>query len=151
NDSDPDGDPLTAVLVTGPSHGTLTLNANGSFTYVPAANYNGGGSFTYKANDGQAGSNVATVTITLRSVNDPPIANPDTKTTAEDTPLTFPASDLTANDSPGPPDESAQTLTVTAVTATASTHGTVSLSSGNVTYTPAANYNGAASFSYTVC
>ena len=39
NDTDPDGDPLTAVLVTGPSHGTLTLNANGSFTYTPAANY----------------------------------------------------------------------------------------------------------------
>ena len=54
NDTDPDGDPLTAVLVTGPSHGTLTLNANGSFTYTPAANYNGPDSFTYRASDGTA-------------------------------------------------------------------------------------------------
>ena len=52
NDSDPDGDPLTAVLVTGPAHGTLTLNANGSFTYTPTANYTGPDSFIYRASDG---------------------------------------------------------------------------------------------------
>ena len=49
------------MLVSGPAHGSLTLNADGSFTYTPAANYNGPDSFTYKANDGQADSNVATV------------------------------------------------------------------------------------------
>jgi hypothetical protein len=53
NDSDLDGNPITAVLVSGPSHGTLTLNANGSFSYTPAANYNGSDTFTYKANDGR--------------------------------------------------------------------------------------------------
>ena len=52
NDSDVDSVSLTAVLVTGPAHGTLTLNADGSFTYTPAANFNGSDSFTYKANDG---------------------------------------------------------------------------------------------------
>ena len=52
NDSDPDGDPLTAVLVTGPSHGSLTLNANGSFSYTPAADFAGSDSFTYRASDG---------------------------------------------------------------------------------------------------
>ena len=59
NDTDADGDPLTAVVVTGPAHGTLTLNANGSFTYTPAANYNGADRFTYRANDGTANSNNA--------------------------------------------------------------------------------------------
>lgn len=65
NDTDPDPDTLTAVQVSGPSHGTLTLNANGSFTYQPNAGYVGGDSFTYKANDGALDSNVATVTITV--------------------------------------------------------------------------------------
>ena len=53
NDTDMDGDALTAVLVSGPAHGTLTLNPDGSFTYTPAANYNGADTFTYKANDGR--------------------------------------------------------------------------------------------------
>ena len=52
NDSDLDGDPLTAVLMSGPSNGALTLNADGSFTYTPNANFNGEDSFTYVANDG---------------------------------------------------------------------------------------------------
>src|SRR5207249_3713887 len=53
NDTDADlGTTLTAIQVTGPAHGTLALNATGSFTYTPAANYNGSDSFTYKANDG---------------------------------------------------------------------------------------------------
>src|SRR2546425_2590286 len=56
NDTDVDGDPLTAILVNGPAHGTLSLNSDGSFTYTPALNYNGPDSFTYKANDGQVDS-----------------------------------------------------------------------------------------------
>ena len=55
--------PLTATLVSGPAHGTLTLNADGGFTYTPDANFNGTDSFTYTASDGTADSNVATVTI----------------------------------------------------------------------------------------
>ena len=56
-DSDIDGDPLTVALVTGPAHGTLTLNGDGSFTYTPDADYNGPDSFTYRVNDGTANSN----------------------------------------------------------------------------------------------
>src|SRR5207249_2981384 len=74
NDTDVDSPALTAVVVTGPGHGALTLNANGSFTYTPAANFNGSDSFTYKANDGQADSNVATVALTINPVNDAPVA-----------------------------------------------------------------------------
>src|SRR5205814_1952664 len=78
NDSDVDGDPLTAVLDSGPSHGNLTLNGNGSFTYTPAANYNGADSFTYHASDGSLSSNSATVAITITPVNDAPVAGNDT-------------------------------------------------------------------------
>src|SRR5947208_5477584 len=70
NDSDVDaGTTLTAALVAAPAHGTATVNANGSFTYTPAANYNGSDSFTYRASDGALTSNVATATITVVAVN----------------------------------------------------------------------------------
>ena len=68
NDTDPQGDPLTAQLVSGPSHGTLTLTINGSFVYTPVANFAGIDSFTYKATDGTTTSNIATVTITVGTV-----------------------------------------------------------------------------------
>jgi len=63
---------LTAILISGPTHGTLTLNSDGSFTYIPSLNFNGPDSFTYKANDGQADSAPATAHITVTPVNDPP-------------------------------------------------------------------------------
>ena len=66
----------------------LTLNANGTFTYTPAANYNGSDTFTYHANDGTGNSNIATVTITVNAINDAPVAVNDAYTTNEDTPLT---------------------------------------------------------------
>src|SRR5947208_12991192 len=72
NDSDVDGDALSAVLVSPPTHGVLTLNTNGGFTYLPATNYNGGDSFTYQANDGALDSGIATVNITITAVNDAP-------------------------------------------------------------------------------
>ena len=65
NDTDPDGNPLTAVKVTEPGHGAVTLNANGSFAYTPATDYTGSDSFTYTANDGSLDSNVATVDLTV--------------------------------------------------------------------------------------
>src|SRR5262249_3164881 len=65
NDTDADGDALKAVLVSGPSHGPLTLNADGSFIYKPAHNFRGTDSFTYRASDGALTSGVATVTITV--------------------------------------------------------------------------------------
>src|SRR5262249_41918894 len=84
NDSDIDGDPLTATLVTSPTHGSLAFNADGSFTYTPQANYNGSDSFQYAAYDGAAFSFIRTVTLTVTSVNDAPVANNDSYTTAED-------------------------------------------------------------------
>ena len=71
--SDPDGDPLTYSVVTDPNNGTLTGTAP-DLTYTPASNYNGPDSFTFMANDGQVDSNIATVSITVWPVNDPPNA-----------------------------------------------------------------------------
>jgi VCBS repeat-containing protein len=143
NDTDVDGDPLSAILVSGPSHGTLTLNANGSFTYTSAANYNGPDSFTYKANDGVADSNVATVTITVNPVNDPPVAASDSYSTNEDTTLTVGVPGVLGNDT------DVDSPTLTAIKMSNPAHGTVTLNAnGSFTYTPSANYNGPDSFTY---
>ncbi|MGC8963588.1 MAG: Ig-like domain-containing protein, partial [Candidatus Bipolaricaulaceae bacterium] len=71
NDTDVDGDVLQAVLVSGPSHGTLVLNPDGSFTYTPDPDFYGIDTFTYRAFDGELYSNIATVTISVAFVNDP--------------------------------------------------------------------------------
>ncbi len=84
-------------------------------------------------------------------MNDSPVASDDVASTDEDVNLQITASNLTANDSAGPANESAQVLTVTSVSSTADTHGTVSLSSGTISYSPDQNYNGPASFTYQAC
>src|SRR5205085_38766 len=81
-------------------------------------------------------SSTATVSVTVTEVNDTPVANADSKSTAEDTSLPFAQR---TNDSTGPPNESSQTLTITAVGA--ASHGTVSFTGTSVTYTPAAQYH----------
>ncbi|HKS37549.1 MAG TPA: tandem-95 repeat protein, partial [Verrucomicrobiae bacterium] len=70
NDTDVEGNALTAALVSTATQGSLTLNADGSFTYLPAINYVGPDSFTYRANDGSANSAIATVNITVTSLAD---------------------------------------------------------------------------------
>jgi VCBS repeat-containing protein len=143
NDSDPDGNPLTAVLSAGPIHGSLTLKADGSFTYTPAANYNGPDSFTYKANDGSLNSNPATVAITVTAMNDAPAAADDTYRTAEDTVLTVAAPGVLANDN------DVDSTTLTAAVVTGPNHGTLTLNlDGSFAYTPAANFSGSDSFTY---
>jgi DNA/RNA endonuclease G (NUC1) len=146
----PSNGTITYTIVTPPANGGLT-GSGANRTYTPNPNYFGSDSFTYKVNDGTGDSNTATVSITVSEVNDPPTAANDAKSTNHNTALTFPASDLAANDTRGPANEAAQTLTVTSVTATASTNGTVDLNAGNVTYTPNNGFSGAASFSYQVC
>jgi VCBS repeat-containing protein len=141
--TDPDGNPLTYRRVTGPAHGTLTLNANGTFVYRPAADYNGRDSFTFKATDGTLGSNVATVTITVRPVNDPPDANNDSYTTTAGDELTVPAAGVLANDTDVDGD------TLTAVLAAGPAHGRLTLNAdGSFLYMPAAGFAGADSFTY---
>ena len=74
NDFDANGDPLTVTLISGPTHGTLSLSANGTFTYDLDQNYHGADSFTYGVSDGRGGFDTATVNITVVSVNDAPSA-----------------------------------------------------------------------------
>jgi uncharacterized delta-60 repeat protein len=143
NDTDADGDALSAILVSGPSHGSLTLNANGSFTYTPNANFNGTDSFTYKASDGSLQSNVATVTVTVNSVNDAPVAAGDAYSTNEDTTLAIPAAGILSNDSDVDGDS------LSAVLVSGPSHGILTLNAdGSFTYNPDANYHGPDSFSY---
>ncbi|KAA0077324.1 tandem-95 repeat protein, partial [Mycolicibacterium sp. P9-64] len=142
NDGDVDTDPLTAVIGTGPAHGSLALNADGSFTYTPTANYNGTDTFTYRASDGTATSNLATVTITITAVNDAPVAGDDTATTTEDAPV---SGNVLTNDT----DIDGGTLTVATPGTITTAHGSVALNAdGTFTYTPTANYNGTDSFTY---
>lgn len=138
--TDVDGPALTYLLVSGPAHGTLTLNADGSFTYTPAADYNGPDSFTFKASDGSLASNVATVSITVTPVNDPPVASGQNLSTPEDTDL---LGTLSAIDVDG------DTLSYAVQAPPA--HGTLALNAGgSFTYTPALNYNGPDSFTFKV-
>src|SRR5262245_36284048 len=143
NDSDVDGNPLTITSVGNATHGAVTLSG-GNVVFAPAANYNGPASFTYTVSDGQGGSTTATVNINVTAVNDAPVAGSDSLTTSEDTPVVVAASALLANDT----DVDGNPLTITAVGN--ASHGSVSLSNGNITFTPAANYSGPASFTYTV-
>src|SRR6185503_3088993 len=85
--TDADGDTLTYTLLSGPSHGTLS-GTGANRLYTPAANYNGPDAVTFRVNDGTVDSNVATVSITVRPVNDPPAADDQTVATDEDTPAT---------------------------------------------------------------
>lgn len=143
NDSDVDGDSLTAALEDGPSHGTVVLDADGSYSYTPAADYYGTDSFTYRANDGAVSSGVATVTLTVAPVNDAPVADDESLTVAEDSQGSV---DVLLGDT----DVEGDALALTAVTE--GEHGTVvDNGDGTVTYTPDADYAGADSFTYTVC
>jgi VCBS repeat-containing protein len=72
NDTDAEGNPLTALLPSGPEHGTLSLNASGSFHYQPVANFHGLDRFKYRASDGSLTSEVATVSIFVFNLNDRP-------------------------------------------------------------------------------
>jgi large repetitive protein len=159
NDLDVEGDPLTAVLVSPPSHGTLDFDAAGSFVYTPLDHYNGTDSFTYKAHDGALDSNTATVTITVAAVNDPPILVDNEGTTNEDEPMTFLASQLLGNALPGPAapagtadNEQSQTLTVIGVDPVSAHGGTVAYnpSTGLITYTPKLDFFGEDTLTYRV-
>ena len=139
--SDPDGDALTYTIVTAPAYGKLSGDAP-KLLYTPKENYNGKDSFTFTVSDGKATSAAATVTLTIGDVNDAPTANDKEVSTEEDTPVTI---TLTGSD----PDGDALTFAI-ATQPSKGGLGTINQSTGEVTYTPGANENGADTFTFTV-
>ncbi len=136
--SDVDGDALTYSIVAQPAHGTLSGTGT-SRTYTPTASYNGPDSFTFKVNDGTVDSAVATISITVTVLNDPPVALAQSVSTDEDIALPI---TLTGTD----PDENPLTYLIV----TQPTKGTLSGNAPNIIYTPTANTNGADSFTFKV-
>ena len=148
NDNEPNGFAISVVAYTQPAHGSVTVNADGSYAYVPTTNYNGADSFTYTLTNGNARASSATVSLTLTAVNDAPTLNPTSNlTTNEDGGLQTVS--LTGI-SVGPTNEVGQTLTVTATSSNPALipHPTVNYTSpntnGTLTFTPTANSNGVA-------
>jgi len=137
--SDPDGNAISAILVSNGTKGTVTLNADGSFSYVPNANANGSDTFSYQVRDQYGAlSSIYTATINIAGVNDAPVAQNGAVTTAEDTAV---SGSVTATDIDSP------SLTYTLVSGPS--NGTVVLNTdGTYTYTPGANYNGSDSFRF---
>ncbi len=143
NDTDVDGDSIEAALVDGPSHGVLTLNADGSFGYTPATGFFGADTFTYQISDGLAVSGVATVTVQVTHVNHAPVAEDDTLTISENSGTH--TIDVLANDSDV---DAGDVLTITEVTQPA--NGVAAIVEGGVSYTPNLNFHGQDSFTYMI-
>ena len=157
NDTDAEDDPLTAALVEGVANGSLTLNTDGSFTYIPDADFDEGDSFTYIASDGKADSSETRVTLTVTPVNDPPVAvddgGPGTAGFSTDEDTGFTTASVLSNDT----DIDGGPLSVAGVD-TAGTLGTVvDNGDGTFDYDPASAFNaldagevGTDTFVYTV-
>ncbi len=142
NDTDVDGDTLSVVSVQDAVGGTVSLTG-GVVAFVPSPDTHGSASFTYTVSDGAANA-TATVSITVNPVNDAPVAMDDSATTNEDEAVFIDATTLLANDTDvdGP--------SITVVAADQATNGTLVLDANGVTFTPAADFSGTASFRYTV-
>jgi VCBS repeat-containing protein len=144
NDTDNNSMALSAALGTGPSHGTLSLNADGSFTYTPTAGFAGTDSFTYVPND--ALTNGAATTVTIKVTATAPTEKADSYATLASHALTTTAATgVLANDT----DNNGLTLTAALASGGAPAHGTLVLNqNGSFTYTPTEGYTGTDSFKY---
>jgi VCBS repeat-containing protein len=136
--SDPDGDPLAYSVVANPEHGTVTVNADGSYSYQPDANYFGPDSFAYQVTDPYGETSSALVSIQVNPVNDAPVANDGTYQTQQNQPLN---GQLFGYDVDGDPLH----FSVSANPA----HGTITINpDGSFTYTPEPGFSGTDSFQF---
>ncbi|HEV7921384.1 MAG TPA: Ig-like domain-containing protein [Thermoanaerobaculia bacterium] len=142
NDSDPSGLPLSAVIVANPTHGLLTLGANGAFSYKHDGTSSTLDTFTYRVTNGTLFSSAASVTISI-GANVPPNVTNQSYLATQDTPLGISAPGVLS----GASDADSAQLTAIAVAPPA--HGTLVLAAdGSFTYTPAAGYSGFDSFTF---
>src|SRR6266850_4491371 len=144
---DPEKDSLRAILVQNPTHGKLALHRNGTFTYVPAANFVGTDSFRYRSSDGTRKSNIATVRINVTAVNDAPTFTPGPNQVVEEDAAPKSIAGWAKNISPGPGKEAKQQL-IFNVTSNSNPYlfstGPAIAPDGTLTYTPRPDANGTA-------
>lgn len=140
--TDPENDPLSYSIISGPAHGTLS-GSPPAITYQPHANYHGADSVTFRISDGQSNSNVATVSIAVQPVNDAPVATDESFSIQGGSTLTVGVPGVLSNDS----DIDSTALTVGLVAGAA--HGSLVLNTnGSFSYTPSPGYTGSDSFTY---
>ncbi|MEJ5988661.1 cadherin-like domain-containing protein [Ramlibacter sp. PS3R-8] len=145
NAGDADGSAMTATnLAVTSGNGTLVNNGNGTWTFRPAANFDGAVTFSYSISDGTAAVS-GTASLQVTPVNDAPAPRRDTVDATEDTAVTFTPAQLLGNDT----DADGDSLTIAGVTSGAG--GTAVLNpDGSITFRPATNFSGVATFTYTV-
>jgi alpha-tubulin suppressor-like RCC1 family protein len=143
NDTDPENDPLTVAAVDDPASGSATILGSGAIRYTPDPDLCSppADSFGYTIDDGHGHQATATVTVTVTCANDGPAAGGDVASTPEETPVLI---DVLGNDA----DPDGDSLTLSGVGAPA--HGSATQQGQQVQYTPAADYCGSDSFTYTV-
>ncbi|MCX7747087.1 MAG: Ig-like domain-containing protein [Clostridia bacterium] len=138
--TDPDGDILSYSPGTLPTHGTVNVDAAGSWSYTPTLNFSGTDSFTVEVNDGRGGTAISTVNITVISVNDFPTAPNYTVSTPEDIAI---MGVIEGIDPDGDP--------LSYSLFSPASHGTANVQAdGNWIYIPSQNYHGTDSFSVEV-
>lgn len=141
---------ITGVAKPAATLGSVSLNA-GNITYIPALNFNGVETFTYTLLDSAGATSIGTVTVTVNPINDAPIAGIDSVETSKGLSIQIPVASLLANDVAGPANETGQTpLTITGVSGAVNGMVSLNTNTGIITFTPAADFTGAASFQYTV-
>jgi PKD repeat protein len=141
NDSDPDGNPMTARVASGPQNGSLNLRGDGSFDYTPNGGFAGDDSFTYAVSDGQGGESTANVQIRVREVNQAPTAQDDAATTSAGEPVTI---NVLSNDSDPDGDE------IRVTDPGDPSNGDSDIVDGQVRYTPDEGFSGTDNFTYTI-
>jgi hypothetical protein len=134
-----------AGIVAAPSHGVAVISGN-QINYTPDSHFFGTDSFTYTVTDGDLESNVATVTINVANINDPPVANDDTFNINEDSGQhTFA---VLINDTPGPAGFETEAISLDDITSPS--NGTATIDGDTIRYTPDADFFGTDTFTYTI-